>query len=215
MAVLAASLSMPSALPWLYRTAGKGPAPFGLKSSPPRVARRQWGRSCFSTLSPWGLPDHAPRARAMMGRMDILASYRDPLFWRFPIATVVLSAFAFLLFAAPLTFLAARDPPALRRYRLQARPPRPQRLLRPALWSWLRNNLLLLLDGVSGALPASVTLGSQSSRDWCGAYPDFGFVNLWRLERHNHALQLIAHLTSCRFKRGVLHRHHRSHWVNR
>lgn len=76
--------------------------------------------------------------------MDLLASYRDPLFWRFPIATVALSAFAFLLFAAPLTFLAARDPPALRRYRLQARPPRPQRLLRPALWSWLRNNLLLL-----------------------------------------------------------------------
>lgn len=75
---------------------------------------------------------------------DLLALYRDEMFWLFPMAAMAISTFAFLAFAAPLTLLAALDPPALRRYRIQNRKPRRQELVGPSLKAWLVNNLVLL-----------------------------------------------------------------------
>ncbi len=69
--------------------------------------------------------------------------YREPLFWLFPVASTVVSMIAFLVFALPLTWLAAADPPALRRYRIQSRKPRRQDLVGPSLRAWLINNLVL------------------------------------------------------------------------
>ena len=39
-------------------------------------------------------------------------------FWYFPVATGLLSAYIFMLFAAPRTYLAWRAPPALGEYRI-------------------------------------------------------------------------------------------------
>lgn len=79
-----------------------------------------------------------------------LAAYDDPLFWQFPIASFLLSMFGFLLFATPLTAIAAADPASLRRFRIQNRRPRPQELVGPSLRMWLVNNLLSL----AAVLPA-------------------------------------------------------------
>jgi 4-alpha-methyl-delta7-sterol-4alpha-methyl oxidase len=73
-----------------------------------------------------------------------LAPYRDPLFLLFPIASIAISAIAFMVFAAPLTWLAARAPAQLERYRLQTRRPRAQQLVGPSIRWWLANNALLL-----------------------------------------------------------------------
>lgn len=73
-----------------------------------------------------------------------LEVYRDPLFLLFPVASVLISAAAFLLFALPLTLLAARAPAALERFRIQRRRPRAQDLVGPALRWWAINNLALL-----------------------------------------------------------------------
>ena len=103
----------------------------------------------------------------------LLASYRTPLFWLFPIGTMLVSTFAFVLFAAPLTWIAAIEPPSLRRFRIQSRRPRPQELVGPSIWSWAVNNAamavcvvaawpLLRLTGVhAGPLPAWWVIGLQ------------------------------------------------------
>jgi hypothetical protein len=39
---------------------------------------------------------------------DLGAIYGEPLFWLLPVASVCTSAVAFMLFAAPMTWLAAR-----------------------------------------------------------------------------------------------------------
>ncbi len=49
----------------------------------------------------------------------LLASYHDPRFWPVAVGTVLLSMAAFLLFAGPLTWLAARDPVWARRWKIQ------------------------------------------------------------------------------------------------
>ena len=36
----------------------------------------------------------------------LLASYQEPLFWLFPVGSLVASMVAFLLFAGPLTWIA-------------------------------------------------------------------------------------------------------------
>lgn len=72
-----------------------------------------------------------------------LSPWRDPLFWQFPIGAGLLSMAAFTAFAAPLTWLAWRDPPWARRWRIQQRPFHIDRFLGPSLRSWLVNNLLL------------------------------------------------------------------------
>ena len=75
----------------------------------------------------------------------VLSIYRDPLFLPFPLASVAISALAFLAFAGPLTWIAAAAPPSLERYRIQSRRPRPQELLAPSLRAWLVNNAILLV----------------------------------------------------------------------
>ena len=71
--------------------------------------------------------------------------YREPLFWLFPIGSSAVSMLAFALFAAPMSFIAYKDYPALRRFRIQTRKPRPQDLVGPSLRLWLLNNGLTLL----------------------------------------------------------------------
>jgi plant 4alpha-monomethylsterol monooxygenase len=51
-----------------------------------------------------------------------LSVWQEPLFWQIPIAAGLLSMTAFTIFAAPLTWLAWRDPPWARRWRIQQRP---------------------------------------------------------------------------------------------
>lgn len=99
--------------------------------------------------------------------------YDDPLFWLFPIGASVVSMGAFLLFAAPLTAIAYFDPPRLRRYRIQERRMKPERVLWPSVRWWLLNNLLttalvvalwpaLRLTGVHwGPLPAWWVVAGQ------------------------------------------------------
>ncbi len=81
-----------------------------------------------------------------------LASYRSNLFLLFPVATVLISMFAFVVFAGPLTAIAAWDPLRLRPYRIQSRRPRPQDLVWPSIGMWLANNLLMLA-AVAAAWP--------------------------------------------------------------
>lgn len=66
--------------------------------------------------------------------------WSDPLFRAFAVSGQLVSMGAFLLFAIPLTWLAWRDPPSLRRYRIQLRKPRAQTLLLPSLGRWVANN---------------------------------------------------------------------------
>lgn len=72
-----------------------------------------------------------------------LDAYRSELFVLFPLVTVAVSAISFLVFALPLTALAARDPESLRRYRIQRRKPRAQDLVWPSLRCWAVNNLAM------------------------------------------------------------------------
>jgi 4-alpha-methyl-delta7-sterol-4alpha-methyl oxidase len=79
-------------------------------------------------------------------------AYRDPLFVLFPIATFAVSTVAFLAFAAPLTWIAARAPASLERYRIQNRRVRAQEIVGPSLRSWAVNNGAMLV-GVVAAWP--------------------------------------------------------------
>lgn len=79
---------------------------------------------------------------------DWLSQYRDPMFGWVAVATPLLSALAFLLFAGPFTWLAMRDTPQLRRYRIQARRARKQDVIVPSLKSWALNNTLMLAVAV-------------------------------------------------------------------
>lgn len=97
---------------------------------------------------------------------SLLDAYRDPLFWSFAVGSVVASVAAFVAFAAPLTWLAWRDPDWARPYRLQSRAPREQQLVGASIRWFLLNNLclgaatvaswpVLRLSGVhAGPLPA-------------------------------------------------------------
>jgi hypothetical protein len=64
---------------------------------------------------------------------QMAAFYREPLFLRFPLASVAVSALAFLAFAAPPTLIAAAASARGERYRIQRRRPGAQELLRPSL----------------------------------------------------------------------------------
>ena len=79
----------------------------------------------------------------------ILAWYREPLFWLFPVTTMLLSALVFMVFALPLTVLAARDPEWARPYRIQSRPPRAQQLVWPSIKSWAVNNAWMMVGTVA------------------------------------------------------------------
>ncbi|MCB9524955.1 MAG: sterol desaturase family protein [Myxococcales bacterium] len=70
--------------------------------------------------------------------------YTEPLFLAFPVCASAISLGSFLLWALPMTWIAWRDPPALRRYRIQ--PPGKTRkpVIAPALRAWAVNNLILV-----------------------------------------------------------------------
>ena len=53
---------------------------------------------------------------------DLIALYQDPMFWLFPMGTLLVSTGAFLLFAIPYTLVAWFDPPSLRRFKVQDTP---------------------------------------------------------------------------------------------
>ncbi|MCA9720332.1 MAG: hypothetical protein H6713_15975 [Myxococcales bacterium] len=96
----------------------------------------------LSTLEP-GLSG-ARLVADVAGALDL---YRDPLFWWFPVGASLVSVAAFALFAAPLTWLAMVDHPALRRYRIQPRRARDddaRRIILPSLRLWAINNALQL-----------------------------------------------------------------------
>ncbi|MCB9506737.1 MAG: sterol desaturase family protein [Myxococcales bacterium] len=69
--------------------------------------------------------------------------YADPLFWSFPVATTAVSIGAFALFAAPLTWIALRDPAWARPYRIQERRADPERTIGPSIRRWLANNAVM------------------------------------------------------------------------
>ena len=75
--------------------------------------------------------------------MTVLDWYREPLFWLFPVGSLVASMVAFVLFAAPLTWIAWAEPAWARPHRLQSRPPRDQQLVAASVRSWLVNNAFL------------------------------------------------------------------------
>ena len=72
-----------------------------------------------------------------------IASYQDPLFWRFPVAASAVSMGAFLLFAVPLTAIAVRRPRWSEPYRIQRRVMQADRVIGPSVRRWLVNNLIL------------------------------------------------------------------------
>lgn len=74
-----------------------------------------------------------------------LEAFRDPLFLPFAVGINLVSAGAFLVFALPMTLVAATDPPALRRYRIQSRRMRAQDLVAPSVRAFVINNLLACL----------------------------------------------------------------------
>jgi len=103
----------------------------------------------------------------------VLTLYREPLFWQFAMASAVVSTVAFAVFAAPLTWLAARAPVSLERYRIQNRRARAQDLVGPSIKTWAINNVwmvvatvaawpLLRLTGVhAGPVPAGYVIAGQ------------------------------------------------------
>ena len=74
----------------------------------------------------------------------LLAIYQDPDFLPLALGTNLVSMGAFLAFSLPLTWVAARDPAALRRFRIQRRPPKTEGLLRRSLVAFIGNDLALL-----------------------------------------------------------------------
>jgi 4-alpha-methyl-delta7-sterol-4alpha-methyl oxidase len=89
------------------------------------------------------------RSRVFEG---LIAIYREPLFVLFPLVTVGVAIVSFAVFAAPLTWMAAADPPALRRFRIQRRRPRAQELVGPSVRSWVVNNVWMIA-GIAAAWP--------------------------------------------------------------
>jgi 4-alpha-methyl-delta7-sterol-4alpha-methyl oxidase len=75
------------------------------------------------------------------------AIYQEPLFWSLPIAANLVSMGAFLLFAAPLTWIANSDAAWARRYKIQSRHER-QVTVAESLRQWLLNNAWMLAVGI-------------------------------------------------------------------
>jgi 4-alpha-methyl-delta7-sterol-4alpha-methyl oxidase len=106
--------------------------------------------------------------------------YAEPLFWWFPVGSLVVSVVAFVVYAAPLTWLACADPAWARPYRLQHRPPREQQLVGASIGWWVVNNLCLAVVTVA-AWPllrhSGVHTGTLPSW-WVVAGQVLGFVYL-------------------------------------
>ncbi len=72
----------------------------------------------------------------------LTAIYPDELFWLFPVGASVVSMVAFMVFATPFTLIAWRDPASLRKYRIQERRMKPERVIGPSIRYWLVNNVI-------------------------------------------------------------------------
>ena len=75
----------------------------------------------------------------------LIGWYREPLYLQFVLVTGLLSMFMFLVFAGPLTLIAARDPAWARRYRIQSRHDKHVGT-REALKQWAINNTQALVS---------------------------------------------------------------------
>lgn len=75
---------------------------------------------------------------------EVAKLYDDPLFFPLAVGTSLVSLGSFLLFAVPMTIIAWRDPPSLRKYRIQSRRPRKQALVGPSLAWLVINNAIQL-----------------------------------------------------------------------
>jgi len=84
-----------------------------------------------------------------MSPVTLLDWYREPLFWSFPVGSLIASMVAFAIFATPLTWIAWADPAWARPYRLQSRAPREQQLVGPSIGWWLANNLCLAVATIA------------------------------------------------------------------
>lgn len=72
-----------------------------------------------------------------------MQTYSDPMFLWFGLMANAVSMVAFLAFAAPLTWLAWREPAWARPWRIQRKRPDVARWFWPGLRQWLLNNLIL------------------------------------------------------------------------
>ena len=79
----------------------------------------------------------------------IAAWYQEPLFWWFPVGSIAVSIVAFMVYAAPLTWLAWADVAWARPFRIQSRPPREQQLVAASIGWWLVNNVCLAIATVA------------------------------------------------------------------
>jgi 4-alpha-methyl-delta7-sterol-4alpha-methyl oxidase len=80
---------------------------------------------------------------------DIIAIYREPLFFLFPVASTLIGVGAFLAIALPMTWLAMADPKRLRAYRLQDAPPPDKRYFWPSLGRLAVNVFCVLVLAVA------------------------------------------------------------------
>ena len=78
----------------------------------------------------------------------LMSWYREPLFVVFALGGSAVSMVSFLLFAVPLTWIAAREPAWARPFRIQRRRGRPD-MIWPSVRLWLVNNGLQLLSVVA------------------------------------------------------------------
>lgn len=76
---------------------------------------------------------------------SLLALYREPLFWAFPMATALIGSAAFLLTAAPLTWIAYRRPGWAEQYRIQERTGQGAKIIGPSLRYYAINGALFFL----------------------------------------------------------------------
>lgn len=70
---------------------------------------------------------------------SLKAIYQEPLFWSFPIASGLIGAGAFTLFAAPLTWIAYARPAWAEKYRIQERTGQGDRIIGPSIRYYLVN----------------------------------------------------------------------------
>lgn len=132
------------------------------------------------------------------------AAYDDPRFVPVVFGTTAISMLAFAVFAAPMTWIASRDPQSLRRFRIQSRRPREQKLVASSIARWLVNNLFLLFLVVAAwpllarsdlRLDAPPTIGAAVAQVVAFIYlDDFAYYGVHRglhspfLYRHVHSV---------------------------
>ena len=98
----------------------------------------------------------------------------DPLFLWLGLGGQLVSVCAFALFASVLTYIAWRDPPWMRPFRIQSRRPRAQSLVLPSIGRWALNNAAMFVVLVA------VWPWLRPARVHFGALPPWWFM-AWQL----------------------------------